>query len=112
MDRTKYATLISDILYRISESYIDPTREDVQTELVIDNKHGNYMLLDIGWTPDERVRRQFVYVRLKNDKFWIEEDWTEDGIVTYLEAAGVPKEDIVLAFNPPELRPYTSYAVA
>jgi hypothetical protein len=42
-----------------------------------------------------------VYVRIRDRKFWIEEDWTEDGIATDLVRAGVPKEDIVLAFHEP-----------
>ncbi len=42
----------------------------------------------------------------------IEEDWTEGGIATDLLEAGVPKEDIVLAFHPPKMRPYTEFAVA
>ena len=53
-----------------------------------------------------------VYVRIRDGKFWIEEDWTEDGIATDLVRAGVPKEDIVLAFHEPKLRQYTDFAVA
>ncbi len=51
-----------------------------------------------------------VYVRLLNGKFWIEEDWTENGIATDLVRAGVDKEDIVLAFHEPKMRQYTDYA--
>jgi hypothetical protein len=29
-----------------------------------------------------------------------------------LEAAGVPKTDIVLGFQPPQVRPHTEYAAA
>jgi len=53
-----------------------------------------------------------VYVRLRNRKFWIEEDWLEHGITTDLFRAGVPKEDIVPAFYPPEIRPMTEFAAA
>jgi hypothetical protein len=49
---------------------------------------------------------------LRNGKFWIEEDWLEDGIVKELLAAGVPKEDIVLAFHHPEMRHLTEFAAA
>jgi len=53
-----------------------------------------------------------VCVRIRDGKFWIEEDWTEDGIATDLVRAGVPKEDIVLAFHEPEMRQYTDFAAA
>ncbi len=45
-------------------------------------------------------------------KIWIQRDGTEEGIAADLERAGIPKEHIVLGFRPPELRPYTGYAVA
>ncbi|MFN9648942.1 MAG: element excision factor XisI family protein, partial [Pseudanabaena sp.] len=53
-----------------------------------------------------------VYVRIRDQKFWIEEDWTEVGIANELIALGVPKEDIVLGFHSPQMRPYTDFAVA
>ncbi len=59
-----------------------------------------------------RVRNLRVYVRLIQGKFWIEYDMTEGGTPTELLDAGVPKEDIVLAFQAPEMRPYTEFAAA
>ncbi|MBV7337555.1 XisI protein [Chloroflexi bacterium TSY] len=53
-----------------------------------------------------------LYVRIRNGKFWIEEDWTEEGIATHLVEAGVPKSDIVLGFHAPNMRPHTEFAVA
>ncbi len=47
-----------------------------------------------------------------NDKIWIEQDWTENGIATELLEAGVPNEDIVLGFRHPERRPLTEFAAA
>jgi len=49
---------------------------------------------------------------LRGDKIWIEQDWTEDGIATELMKAGVPPEDIVLAFQEPEVRALGEFAVA
>lgn len=112
MDRAQYPIIMHNILHRLGEWYAHSPQAGIETEIVADDRNGNYMLLDIGWTDEERVKRQFVYVRLKDGKFWIEEDWTEEGIVSYLQQASVPNEDIVLAFNPPDLRQYTEFAVA
>jgi hypothetical protein len=68
--------------------------------------------MSVGWTDGRRVRRTVLYVRLLNGKFWIDEDWTENGIATDLLRAAVPKDDIVLAFQPPERRPLTEFAIA
>ena len=70
------------------------------------------MLMRVGWRGETRVRRSVFYLRLKDGKIWIEEDWTSEGVATELVAAGVPPEAIVLAFKPPELRPLTEFAAA
>jgi len=59
-----------------------------------------------------KVKAISVYVRIKNEKIYIEEDWTEEGIATELLQECVPKEDIVLAFHDPETRKLTEFAVA
>jgi hypothetical protein len=51
-------------------------------------------------------------VDIINGKFWIQRDGTEYGIARELVDAGVPKEQIVLAFRAPEIRKHTGYAVA
>jgi len=45
-------------------------------------------------------------------KVWVQRDRTEDGVTYELEAAGIPKDKIVLAFHPEDIRQYTGYALA
>ena len=47
-----------------------------------------------------------------NHKIYIEEDTSNQPIAESLLAAGVPKEDIVLAFHAPDKRRYTKFALA
>jgi hypothetical protein len=49
---------------------------------------------------------------IKNEKIYVEYDGTDEGFADVFAAAGVPKEDIVLAFHAPAKRPYTGFAVA
>ena len=72
----------------------------------------HYLLFRAGWLGKERIHTPLLYVRLYDGKFWIEEDYTEDGLATELLAAGVAHQDIMLAFRHPTLRPYTEFAVA
>jgi hypothetical protein len=83
-----------------------------ESVLVFDDEHCQYLLRELGWTKQGRIRQTRLHVALKNGKIWIEEDWTEDGIATYFLEQNVPREDIVLGFQPPEMRPYTEFAVA
>ena len=39
-----------------------------------------------------------MHVELRDGKFWVQQDGTQDGIAMDLVNAGVPKERIVLAF--------------
>jgi hypothetical protein len=68
--------------------------------------------MNLGWQNGERVSGMTAYVRIRDGKFWVEEDWTEDGIANDLVREGVPKEDIVLAFHDAETRKETEFAAA
>lgn len=84
----------------------------IEAEVVFDRTRDRYLWMDVGWDKDRRVHGCLVHIDLIDGKIWIQRDGTEDGIAADLERAGIPKEDIVLGFRPPELRPYTGYAVA
>ena len=79
---------------------------------MFDGNHDRYLGLTVDWHEDRRIKSTHVHIRIKNNKIYIEEDWTEEGIATELLREGVPKEDIVLAFYDPESRKFTEFAVA
>ncbi|ELR99927.1 XisI protein [Gloeocapsa sp. PCC 73106] len=108
---THYQNLIKQILTeyeRISSQFPD---DDIDEVLIFDDTRSQYLWFNIGWKQGKRVNAISVYVRIKNDKIYIEEDWTEAGIATDLLSKGVPKEDIVLAFYDPETRELTEFAI-
>ena len=80
--------------------------------LLLDPIREHYLLMKMGWYQDNRIKSNVIHVRLKDGKIWIEEDRTEDGIAIDLLQAGVSCEDIILAFHPPRLRPFTEFATA
>ncbi|MGB7057462.1 MAG: XisI protein [Geitlerinemataceae cyanobacterium] len=84
----------------------------IESVLVFDEVREQYLLLLMGWRKDERVKSITIHIQLKDNKIWIEEDWTEDGVVTDLLEKGIAPEEIVLAFHPPHLRQYTEFAIA
>jgi hypothetical protein len=53
-----------------------------------------------------------IHVDIINGKIWIQRDGTEYGIANELVNAGIPKNQIVLAFQPADIRQYTEFAVA
>jgi ABC-type proline/glycine betaine transport system substrate-binding protein len=86
-------------------------RGDIRMQLITDYDRGRFLLVTEGWDGERRVHHIFVDVELRGDKFWIHRDGTEEGIATDLERAGIPKNRIVLAWHPEEVRHLTEYAV-
>jgi len=71
---------------------------------VFDDEGACYLLVKAGWSKGRRSHGTTLFVRVHNGKIYIEEDWTEDGIANALIDAGVPEEDVVLAFQAPSTR--------
>ena len=86
---------------------------DVMNEPVFDAANDRYMVMSVGWQAGDvrRIHHPLIHLDIIGGKVWIQRDGTEDGIAYDLEAAGIPKSDIVLAFHPENIRPYTGYAV-
>ena len=52
-----------------------------------------------------------LHVDIIDGKIWVQQDGTEAGIANQLVELGVPKQDIVLGFDPPMMRDLTDFAV-
>jgi hypothetical protein len=85
---------------------------DIQIEVVFDRAHDRYLLMNVGWQNGRRIHGSLVHIDMIDGKLWIQRDGTEHGIAKELVQAGVPKEHIVLAFRPADMRRHTEYAVA
>ena len=114
MDKLEnYRSIVKKILTEYDKiASQTPNVSGVDTVLSFDEERDQYLWFDIGWNERKRVQAISVYIRIKNEKIYIEEDWTEEGIATELLREGVPKEDIVLAFHDPQTRKYTNFAIA
>ncbi|MEB3177896.1 MAG: XisI protein [Nostocaceae cyanobacterium] len=113
MDKlTEYPNLIEKILTEYVELCNRRPDGDMETFLIVDKQNGHYIWMNLDWQKGDRITGMTVYVRIRDGKFWIEEDWTENGIANDLVQAGIPKEDIVLAFHEPTMRQYADFAVA
>ena len=69
-------------------------------------------MIHAGWNGPYRIHGSVLHLDIRNGKVYIQHDGTEEGVADKLVAAGIPPDHIVLAFKPPELRPYTEFAVA
>ncbi|MFN4257448.1 MAG: XisI protein [Saprospiraceae bacterium] len=83
-----------------------PADGQVETQLIVDEARGHYLLAAVGWHDDrQRELNTFVHLDVKPDgKVWIQHDGTDLRIALWLVEKGIPKSDIVLAFHAPHRR--------
>ncbi len=111
MDKLEqYRCIIKDILEKHAK--FRPSHGQIETAAIYDPIHDHYLLMGIGWDRTGRVHDIAFHMRIQEGKIWIEWDGTEYGVAQELIDAGVPKEDIVLAFYHPENRARTEFTVA
>src|SRR5216683_485875 len=74
---------------------------DVVNEVVFDRENDRYLVMQAGWQKGKprRIHGCLIHLDIIDGKVWIQRDGTEDGIAYDLEAAGIPKSDIVPAFH-------------
>jgi hypothetical protein len=93
-------------------SQFQPSRGDVQIEVIFDEANDHYELMYAGWNGVYRIHGPVIHIDIRDSKVWIQHDGTADGIAEELVEAGIPKDRIVLAYKSPDIRPLTGYAVA
>jgi XisI protein len=117
MDRLEqYRHKIEQILTNYYQMTIDKVSNaadsEVSDRLAFDRIRDQYLWFRFGWKNTQKVQHIIMYLRIKNDKIWVEEDATDLCIVDDLLAAGIPKHDIILGFHHPKKRPLTEFATA
>ena len=112
MDRLElYRSLVQQVLSEFVDWANGSANQESEMICLFDEKRDHYLVLRVRWGEYRCMQGAQIFVRIRNGKIWIEEDWTEDGIVTDLLKAGISKEEIVLGFQPPEMRKLTEFAV-
>lgn len=107
-----YRECIKKVLTEYDRLVRQSPNHRLETCLVFDETHDHYLWLTLDWEGSKRRRYTHVHVRIKNEKIYIEEDYTEEGIANELTRLGIPNSEIVLAFQPPDVRQYTDFAIA
>ena len=105
-----YRAIVKQVLQEVAD--ITPSDENIRTEFVCDEALGHYQVSQVGWEGKRRVDDVFLHIDVLDGKVWLQHDGTNLRIAEDLVRAGIPKEDIVLAFHHPSRRQDTEFAVA
>ncbi|HLP92351.1 MAG TPA: XisI protein [Nostocaceae cyanobacterium] len=111
MDTTtlNYSQIIEQVLKEYADFF--ESDEEVETKLVLDKENQHFLLVETGWQNGYRIYGTLLHIDIIDHKVWIQHDGTEEGIADDLVNAGIPKQHIVLAFKPLEIRPHTGFAI-
>ncbi|MGK7932584.1 MAG: XisI protein [Microcystaceae cyanobacterium] len=83
---------------------------EIDCYTIFDTQQDHYQVMNVGWDGYRRVYGCILHLDIKGEKIWIEQNMTEVTIAEELVKQGVAKDDIVLGFQAPDIRPYTDYA--
>ncbi|HEX4610507.1 MAG TPA: XisI protein [Urbifossiella sp.] len=110
MDRlTRYREAVRRVVREYAE--FGRPGSGIVNEVVEDTVNDHYLLLHIGWDRRRRTHGTVLHIDLIDGKVWVQHDGTDRPVAEELAAAGGPKEDIVLAYKPADIRPHTGYGV-
>src|SRR5215470_6946607 len=76
-----------------------PAYGEVELQLIFDTERDHYQLVHAGWYKQRRKYGCLIHMDIKEGKISIQHDGTESGVANELVALGVPKENIVLAYQ-------------
>jgi hypothetical protein len=111
MDTLKhYRQIVSQLIKEYAK--YKPSHGQIDTEKIIDVEKDHYEVIHIGWDNQRRVHGSVIHIDIIEGKIWIQYDGTNRPVADELLEAGVPREDIILGFHPPQLRQYTGFGVA
>ncbi|MGB3512910.1 MAG: element excision factor XisI family protein [Microcoleaceae cyanobacterium] len=68
--------------------------------------------MEIGWHHRKRIYGTLIHIDIIDQKIWIQQDGTEEGIANELVHLGISPQQIVLAYKTPERRKITDFAVS
>jgi hypothetical protein len=109
---TQYRHIMREVLSAMQGRAQPKGYEEYEDQLVTDDEHGHYFLMSVGWRGDERMHGCVVHLDLRGNQIWIQRDGTDWGIAHDLMERGVPKADIVLAFQSPYRRQFSEFGLA
>jgi phage-related minor tail protein len=96
MDTQSLRSVIKEVLSNYEK--LRPSHGDIRLDVVFDEEHDRYALMQTGWSGGKRVRGNLIYLTIASNQILIEYDGMEKGITDDLLEQGVPSTQIVHAF--------------
>lgn len=106
----QYRQVVQQVLSQHAQS--KPAYGEIERQMLFDVERDHYQVVHTGRENRRRVYGCLIHVDIKDEKVWIQYDGTEVGVANELVESGIPKQDIVLAYQSPYMRQFSEFAVS
>lgn len=112
MDKlSNHRQIVQDILDEYAQ--VQPTYGEIIRQTIFDQERDHYQLVNTGWENRRRIYGCLIHIDIQSDgKIWIQYNGTEIGIANQLVDKGIPKNQIVLAYQSDYTRKLSDFAVS
>ena len=104
-----YRQIIQTLL--IEYAGIPDTYDNTQNHTIFDVYQDRYLLVNMGCQGKRHIHDCVIHIEIIEGQVWIQQNNTDQRIGEELVKAGIPREHIVLGFQPLELRPYSKFSI-
>ncbi len=84
----------------------------MEVQFIFDTERNHYQWMNVGWQQLNRIYRCIVHFDIKDGKILLQQNLTDQNPADELIEMEVPREDIVLGWQPPFKGQYTEYGAA
>jgi hypothetical protein len=104
-----YSSKVIELLDEFAEIELS-NMGSVENVVVADVDRHHYLFLHVGWLKGVFKHTCLIHLAIKDEKIWLQCNWTDWSVAEELIEKGVERNDIVLGFIPADQRQYTDYA--
>ena len=108
----KYEKAIVDYLKDYAAAYQQDKEDSLRTEIVADRQSYHYQLVRVGWKDRKYHHYCLFHFDIIDEKVWVQANNTEEMVGDELIKRGIPRQDIILGFQPDYARKYSGFGVA
>lgn len=108
----KHEAAIINFLEEYAAAYQEDKEDPLRTEIVADNTNHHYQLIRVGWKNRKYFHYCLFHFDIIEGKVWIQANNTEEMVGDELIKRGIPREEIILGFQPEHARKHSSFGVA
>lgn len=106
----QYQRLLESFLNEEAQSKTIP---GIEFQVITDLRNLHFQLVETGWFEKRYIHQIIFHFQIKpTGKVWVLVNNTDTLVAEELVRRGIPASDLVLAFHPAAVRPYTQFAVA